>query len=110
MMRAGLLSFIGPALMVALGLAVLLSPLAAEAPDGLERTLEDLGVRDDAEPGGAGAVSLMPDYVVPGIRNEFVGTALAGLAGTLVAFVAGIVAAKLIARRASRAKKQEDIL
>jgi len=42
---------------------------------------------------------LMPGYTVAGVRSESVGTALAGLAGTLLVFAAAFGAAKLISRR-----------
>ena len=41
----------------------------------------------------------MPGYTVSGVRSESVGTALAGLAGTLLVFAVGFGAAKLISRR-----------
>ena len=41
----------------------------------------------------------MPDYKVAGVRNESVGTALAGIDGTLLVFGIAFGAAKLLSRR-----------
>ena len=73
------------ALLIALILAVVLSPFASSRPDGLERVAEDKGFlhRGEGEPL---IPSPIPDYAVPGIANESLATSLAGLLGTLVVF------------------------
>ena len=75
-------SFIGLALAVSVGLAAFLSPWASKAPDGLERVLENLGVGEGDEEPQAHGSSPMPDYEIPGIRNEFAAVAAAGAMGT----------------------------
>lgn len=66
--------------LVAFGLALLISPFASPWPDGLERVAEDKGFieRGDVQYFRA----LIPDYLLPGVRNEKVATALAGGLGT----------------------------
>lgn len=62
---------------------VLLSPLASPWPDGLERVAEDHGfLQRQAEP----LYGIMPDYLVPGIASESLGTILAGVVGVLIVF------------------------
>jgi cobalt/nickel transport system permease protein len=84
--RGRALTFTGAALILALALAVFVSPFASSSPDGLERVAEEKGFAEAAleEPVWAG--SPLPEYVFPGIANDRVATALAGLVGTLVLF------------------------
>jgi len=80
------------ALILALFLAVL-SPLASSSPDGLERIAEDKGFMETAREAFFEAI---PDYMVPGIKNEAVATILAGLIGTLLVFAIGYSLARLL--------------
>jgi cobalt/nickel transport protein len=92
-------------LLLALGLALFLSPFASKAPDGLERVAEDQGFLARAE-GKEVFSSPIPDYAIPGLKNEALATALAGLAGTLVAFgLALLVGYGLITRRARKGNR-----
>ena len=76
-------------LLISLALAVFLSPFASSWPDGLERVAGDRGFIDLA--GVKPLVSSpIPDYAWPGIKNEKLATAAAGLAGTLVLFGLGL--------------------
>lgn len=59
--------------------------LASSHPDGLERVAEDEAFLHRAEDPG---YEILPDYTIPGIDNERLSTALAGIVG--VAVVAGI--------------------
>jgi cobalt/nickel transport protein len=72
-------------LLAAVLLALVLSPFASSWPDGLERVAEDKGFieKGDVEPA---LHSPVPDYVLPGVKNEKVATALAGVLGTLLTF------------------------
>ena len=70
-------------LLVALFLAVFISPFASPRPDGLERVAEDKGFIELAETQPL-ISSPIPDYAWPGIRNERLATSIAGLVGTLV--------------------------
>ena len=88
-------------LLLALGLALFLSPFASKAPDGLERVAEDLGFSGRA---GGGLHSPIPNYAIPGVKDEALATGLAGLAGTLIAFGLAILIGyglKAAARRGS---------
>ena len=92
-------------LLLALGLALFLSPFASKAPDGLERVAEDQGFLARAE-GKEVFPSPIPDYAVPGVKSEALATGLAGLAGTLVTFgLALLVGYGLITRRAREGSK-----
>ena len=76
-------------LLIALSLAVFVSPFASTWPDGLERVAEDKGFIDLAEIQPA-VSSPIPDYAWPGIGNERLATSIAGLAGTVIICGLGI--------------------
>jgi len=78
-MRKATLIGLGMALVV----AALLGPLASPLPDGLERVAEDHGVLQRAY---SVLKSPLPDYLIPGVDSEALGTALSGLVGTLLVF------------------------
>jgi cobalt/nickel transport protein len=86
---------------LALVLAVFLSPLASSWPDGLERVAENLGFLKKA--GQSGVTwwdrSPLPDYKIPGIQNEGWATALAGLLGTMALVGLGWGIARLLKRK-----------
>ncbi|MDI3480703.1 MAG: cobalt/nickel transport protein [Tepidanaerobacteraceae bacterium] len=85
-------------LLTSILVALILSPFASTHPDGLERVAENLSF---AEKGGSAAAwfSPMPDYTVPGISNERISTALAGVTGTIITFAVVFGAAKSLKRR-----------
>ncbi|MDD2556131.1 MAG: PDGLE domain-containing protein [Syntrophaceticus sp.] len=68
-------------LILAVVLAVAISPFASSSPDGLERVGEDQGFMDKAT---ELISSPIPDYAFPGITNEKVSTSVAGIIGTLL--------------------------
>ena len=70
-------------LLVALSLAVFISPFASPWPDGLEKVAEDKGFIELAETQPV-ISSPIPDYAWPGIRNERLARSIAGLVGTLM--------------------------
>ncbi|NPV54252.1 MAG: hypothetical protein HPY71_12175 [Firmicutes bacterium] len=72
-------------LLVALFLAVIVSPFASPSPDGLERVAEDHGFIQKAE-GEPVISSPIPDYALPGIKNGVIATSVAGFTGTVVVF------------------------
>jgi cobalt/nickel transport protein len=69
-------------LLISLALAAGLALLASQAPDGLEHSLETVGV----DSGSNVIASPMPDYQVPGGSSETFRRVLAGLSGTLAVF------------------------
>jgi len=82
-------------LLVALAVAVL-SPLASSHPDGLERVAEDAGFAGAAR---EAPLQVFADYVFPGVQNEALATALAGVLGTLVMFALLMGVGRLLAGR-----------
>jgi len=87
-------------LLVALIVAAVLSPFASSSPDGLEKVAEDLGFLHKGE-GEPVLTAPVPDYAMPGVKNESVATAAAGIVGTLLTFGAGYGLAKLVKRKKS---------
>jgi len=85
-------------LVIALALAIFLSPFASSSPDGLERVGED---KDFMEKAHSFFVGLIPDYLFPGIGNEKVATAIAGGLGVLIVFGLTYGLARLIKRKKS---------
>ena len=83
--RKGVYAIVIGGLIVALGLAFFVSPLASSSPDGLERVATDegfIGTADDHDL----ADGPLADYGVEGVENESVGTGLAGIIGVAVTF------------------------
>jgi cobalt/nickel transport protein len=74
-------------IVLALIIAVFISPFASSYPDGLEKVAENLGFIDKAE----GIVSenyfIIPDYSFGAVGSEFWQTAIAGFFGVLVILV-----------------------
>lgn len=87
-------------LVAALFLAGIISLFASSFPDGLEKVAEKLGFieKGEAEPVIS---SPIPDYVLPGLKNEKLATSIAGIVGTLVVFGIGYGVAALIKFRKS---------
>ncbi|RPI21438.1 MAG: cobalamin biosynthesis protein CbiM [Chloroflexota bacterium] len=77
-------SWVIAGMLIALGVVVL-SPLAAADPDGLERVAMDLGFFENQ---ASAAFKVLPDYTIPGLGTSPLSTLLAGLAGALL--VAGV--------------------
>lgn len=65
-------------------LLAVLSPLASSHPDGLEWVAEKQGFLSAARDS---VFNLMPDYVMPGLKNEAAATIVAGIIGAAVVFV-----------------------
>lgn len=80
-------------------LAAILSPLASSSPDGLEKVAETQGFAGKAV---VLLKTLIPDYLMPGVKNETLATILAALTGIAITFLVVYVVAKLLARRNSR--------
>jgi len=85
-------------LIVALVMAMFISLHASPEPDGLERVAENLGFLEHGE-GHEVIESPMPDYVIPGIKDETVAASLAGLMGTLIMFGIGIGAGRILRKQ-----------
>ena len=85
-------------LLVSLGLVVFLAPFASGAPDGLEKVAELLGFAGREAPGAAP----LAGYAVPGLGTSVSGTVVAGAIGTVVAFAASYVLARILTPRGAR--------
>lgn len=76
--------------------AVLLSPLASGAPDGLERVAEDLGF---IETGLNAPYQILPDYTIPFLGETPLSTIVAGAVGVLVVLGLMVVVGKMLEKR-----------
>jgi len=100
-MRRRVWGFVLLGLLVSVLLAALVSPFASKAPDGLDKFAQDKGFAERGDGRAAWRFPLMPGYTIGGVRSESVGTALAGLAGTLLVFAVAFGSARLISRKRS---------
>jgi hypothetical protein len=101
--RKNLLLFVVGGLVVTLGLAFFVSPLASGSPDGLERVAIDQGFADTAEEHAVGDGPLA-DYGVKGVEEEGLSTGLAGVIGVAVTFGVGMILFGLL--RTLRARRE----
>lgn len=85
-------------------LVSLLAPFAARTPDGLERVAQDKGFESRAR---TLPVGFAPDYQVPGLGSERLGTVAAGVTGTLITFAVGYGLAALVRGRRSTGNSKE---
>lgn len=85
-------------MLVAVFLAVVLSPFASPWLDGLEKVAEDKGFLEKGEIEPVISAPL-PDYSWPGLKNEGLATSAAGISGTLIVFGLGYGLAALIRRQ-----------
>jgi cobalt/nickel transport protein len=87
--------FLIAGLLVAVGLALIVSGFASSSPDGLEKVAEDKGFLETAQD-HLFADSPLADYAVKGVDNERLSTGLAGLVGVLVTFGIGLAVFALV--------------
>ena len=92
--------FLVGGLLVAAGLALVVSGFASSSPDGLERVAEDKGFLETARD-HVFADGPLADYAVKGVGNERLSTGLSGLIGVLITFGAGLALFALIRGRRS---------
>lgn len=86
-------------IMIAVFLVIFLSPFASKLPDGLEKIARDKGfLEKQTKPSFK---FLMPDYVFPGIKNEQLAIALAGVIGTLAVFISAFLLAVWLKKQKS---------
>jgi cobalt/nickel transport protein len=72
-----------------------LAPLASPAPDGLEKVAGDNGFLGMSR---GSPVTLMAEYLFPGVENRALATVFAAWLGTLVVFGLGYGIARIIYR------------
>jgi cobalt/nickel transport protein len=82
---------------LAIILALVISPFASSSPDGLEKVAEDKGFIDKAQDTWTKAP--LPDYTVPGIKNEGLSTGLAGVIGVVAVFGVGLGVAFILRKK-----------
>ncbi|MGH9133556.1 MAG: PDGLE domain-containing protein [Ilumatobacteraceae bacterium] len=92
-------------LVVALALAVFVSPFASSSPDGLEKVAAEKSLDTEADD-HALAGSPLGDYGVEGVDDERVATGLAGLIGVGVTFGVGLGVFALV--KATRRRPGSD--
>jgi len=80
---------------VALGLALFVSPFACEWPDGLEKVAASLGFEHHAATTPV-LPAWIPDYVMPGVDSPWLATALAGAVGTVIVLGVGWLLARSV--------------
>jgi len=97
------LGFTGYGLLVCAGLAVFVAPFACPWPDGLEQVAETLGFQHRAA--STGPQGPLADYRLPWVGSATLATAIAGLIGTLAAFVAAYVLARSLVPVLGNSKK-----
>ena len=78
-------------------IAVFLSPLASNFPDGLEFIAEKLGFIDKGEQ--AVLNSPAPDYNFGFIKNGYISKSLAGVFGVIIVFTLGWGLDKILRRK-----------
>ena len=78
--------------------AVLLSPLASAAPDGLERVAEDMGF---LYLGQSAPYQILPDYTIPFLGETALSTIVAGAVGALVVLGLVIILGQSLRRKTS---------
>ncbi len=95
MRSSNLRLFLAGGLLVAIGLAALVSGFASSAPEGLNRVAEDHGIaaraRQHLFENGP-----LAGYAVKGVGNERLSTGISGLIGVLVTFGLGLVLFALV--------------
>ena len=82
-------------LLISVGLAVFVGPVACGWPDGLEKVAGVLGFENRAAAKPLAAAPF-PDYAVPGIGSTALSTMVAGAAGTLIVFVLAYILARAL--------------
>ena len=88
MRSSNLRLFLAAGLLVAVGLALVVSGFASSSPDGLEKVAEEKGFLDTAKDHLV-ADGPLADYAVKGVGNERLSTGLSGLIGVLITFGVG---------------------
>jgi PDGLE domain len=89
MRSSNLRIFLVGGLLVAIGLAMLVSGFASSSPDGLNKVAEDHGFAANARQHLFGNGPLA-GYAVKGVHNDRLSTGISGLIGVLVTFGIGL--------------------
>jgi hypothetical protein len=92
--------FLAGGLLVATGLALVVSGFASSSPDGLERVAEDKGFLETAQD-HLFVDGPLAGYAVKGVDNQRLSTGLSGLVGVLITFGVGLALFALVRGRRS---------
>jgi hypothetical protein len=98
--------FVVGGLLVALGLAFFVSPLASSSPDGLNRVAEDQGFADDADDHALDD-SPLSGYEVRGVEDERLSKGLAGVIGVAITFGVGMLLFGALRVKRTRAEERQ---
>ena len=106
MRLSSLRMFLAGGLLVAVGLALLVSGFASSSPDGLEKVAQDKGFLETARD------HLLDDgplagYQVAGVDNQRLSTGISGLIGVLITFGLGMALFALVRGLRSRGDDSE---
>ena len=93
--RGAGLEFLAFGLLIALGLAIFVSPYACSWPDGLDKVAEKIGFTGHA---ATLVKTWIPDYKMPGVSSAGIATAIAGALGTLIMFGLACVIGRVLVR------------
>ena len=102
--RGAGIEFLAFGLVVALGLAIFVSPYACSWPDGLDKVAEKFGFVSRAT---TLIKTWIPDYKMPGISSEGIATAVAGALGTLVMFGLACVIGRVLVKNEAKSPPQD---
>lgn len=91
--RGAGIEFLALGLVVALGLAIFVSPYACSWPDGLDKVAGKFGFAGRAT---TLIKTWIPDYKMPGISSEGIATAVAGALGTAIMFGLAYVVGRVL--------------
>ncbi len=81
--------YIGAFILIVVFLVIFI-PLASINPDGLEKVVQTYGA-EEKKPIWEG---FMTDYSLSFISNSYISTLLAGIAGTVIVFLSGLILSK----------------
>jgi hypothetical protein len=105
--RSNLRLFLLSGLLIALGLAMLVSGFASSAPDGLNKVAEDHGIAASAKE-HLFENGPLAGYAVKGVGNDRVSTAVSGLIGVLITFGIGLALFALLRTMRSSSGSGKD--
>jgi cobalt/nickel transport system permease protein len=97
--------FLAFGLIIALGLAIFVSPYACSWPDGLDKVAEKFGFAGHA---ATLIKTWIPDYKMPGISSTGIATAIAGALGTLIMFGLACIIGRLLVRKNTAEKSRTN--
>ncbi len=87
-------NYIKALILIVICLAFLI-PFASSNPDGLERVAEDLGIEETS----SSSHSLMPEYTVPIVKNNYGSTLVAGIIGIILVIGAAFFLGKTLTKK-----------